>query len=84
MNAKIYKAREDIQKAGGIVRAMESLYTEVHVAEESLEDAEMLVNLLYALKDEIRLVEDDIDELDADSDIVDVIVAVRRMQNLVK
>ena len=79
MNANLKNAINDIAKVNGILYAMENAFGGIHFAPESLEEASHCINTFYALKDAAKRVHEDIEKLDGDSEVVDVILAARKM-----
>lgn len=79
MNANLKNAINDIAKVNGILYAMENAFGGIRFAPEALEEASHCINSFYALVDAVRRVEEDIEKLEGDSEVVDVILAIRKM-----
>lgn len=79
MNANLKNAINDIAKVNGILYSMESAFGGIHFAAESLEEASHCINTFYALIDAAHKVEEDLERLAEDSEVVDVILAARKM-----
>lgn len=84
MNRNLENAIHDISKVNGIMYAMEKAFGSIHFTSESIEEASHCINTFYALMDLVHKVEEDIEKLEGDSEVVDVILANRKLMNLEK
>ena len=78
MHANLNRAVQDIEKVNGIGSLISKSFAEIEVRPETLEEMDCLQNAFYAMMDEVQKVREDIALLAEDSQIVDVIMAVKR------
>lgn len=76
MNRNLERAVDDLRKVEALMYAYENTYLDVEPGEDDFELNENRQYAFYALWDAIRKVSEDLDQLSADTRIVDVVQAI--------